>query len=148
MPVSRLLPHDFNKICLSLVMLTSGLTCIHTSVFAQKHSTNTNGMIGLNTIPTARMDEKNTARIGTSFSDPYLNAYLGLQIAEPLYIGVRLSLPLGAFKYIPDNAGLNINSKPFGRDIAQRLNNPAKLYDLTQPLSQAHLVKNWQDIVP
>ena len=47
------------------------------------------GMLGLNTIPNARMDSKGTVRIGASTTDPYLHYFMGFQIAEPLYINLR-----------------------------------------------------------
>lgn len=55
-------------------------------------SVNTTGSIGLNTVPSARMDEAGAARIGISHSDPYNHAFLGMQIAKPLYINLRQSM--------------------------------------------------------
>ncbi len=52
-------------------------------------STNMSGMLGLNTIPNARMDKTGTIRMGASISDPYIHSYLGFQIAKPLYINLR-----------------------------------------------------------
>jgi Exopolysaccharide biosynthesis protein YbjH len=56
-----------------------------------RHSVNTTGMLGLNTIPSARMDALGTARLGFSHSDPYNHAFLGMQVAKPLYINLRQS---------------------------------------------------------
>ena len=47
------------------------------------------GPLGLSIIPNARMDTPGTIRAGISTLDPYLHAHIGLQIATPLYIGVR-----------------------------------------------------------
>lgn len=47
------------------------------------------GALGLNTIPSGRMQESGTVSAGVSTLDPYLHGYLGFQIATPLYIGVR-----------------------------------------------------------
>ena len=55
-------------------------------------SANYMGTVGLNTIPTARMDEAGTARIGISHTDPHNHAFIGLQIAKPLYINLRQSM--------------------------------------------------------
>lgn len=52
----------------------------HTTVF---------GPLGFSLNPSARMDEPGTVRAGVSTLDPYLHATLGLQIAKPLYIGIR-----------------------------------------------------------
>lgn len=57
-----------------------------------KRSVNYKGMLGLNTIPSARMDEEGTARIGISANDPYNHAFIGMQIAKPLYVNLRQSM--------------------------------------------------------
>lgn len=49
------------------------------------------GPLGLSITPNARMDEPGTIRAGISTLAPYLNAHIGLQIAEPLYINLRQS---------------------------------------------------------
>lgn len=53
------------------------------------YSTNLTGMVGLNTIPTARMDKVGTVRAGISTTDPHLHSFIGFQIAKPLYLNVR-----------------------------------------------------------
>lgn len=58
----------------------------------QRTSTTQIGTIGLNTIPTARMDKAGTFRAGLSTSDPYNHAFMGFQIAKPLYISLRQSM--------------------------------------------------------
>lgn len=47
------------------------------------------GAAGLNTVPSARMQNEGTISAGVSTLDPYLHGYLGFQIAKPLWIGVR-----------------------------------------------------------
>lgn len=69
---------------------------------ATNYSTNYKGMIGLNTVPTARMDEEGTARIGISTTDPYNHAFLGMQIAKPLYINLRQSMRVSSIGQKPD----------------------------------------------
>jgi len=49
------------------------------------------GALGLNTVPTARMDESGTARFLLSTLDPYLHTGASFQIARPLNITVRQS---------------------------------------------------------
>lgn len=55
-------------------------------------STNYMGTIGLNTVPTARMDAAGTFRAGASHTDPHNHAFIGLQVAKPLYINLRQSM--------------------------------------------------------
>lgn len=55
----------------------------------EEHSVNMHGMLGLNTIPSARMDDAGTVRLGASTVDPYIHSFLGFQIAEPLYVSLR-----------------------------------------------------------
>lgn len=47
------------------------------------------GPLGLNTVPSARMDEPGTVRAGIAALDPYIHSFAGIQIAAPLYIGLR-----------------------------------------------------------
>ena len=49
------------------------------------------GQLGLNTIPSARMDESGTARIGIGTVDPYIHGFIGFQLAEPFYVSLRQS---------------------------------------------------------
>ncbi len=53
------------------------------------HSPALSGFIGLNTVPSARMDKQGTIRAGVSTLDPYMHGYIGVQIAEPLHITLR-----------------------------------------------------------
>ena len=56
------------------------------------HSPMLTGFLGLNTIPSARMDKAGTIRASLTASDPYLNASIGVQIADPLFINFRQSV--------------------------------------------------------
>lgn len=47
------------------------------------------GFLGLNTIPSARMDKIGTLRAGISNLDPYIHSFIGIQLAEPLSITLR-----------------------------------------------------------
>lgn len=47
------------------------------------------GVQGLNTVPSARMDESGTMRAGVSTLDPYTHGFLGFQLADPLYVSLR-----------------------------------------------------------
>ncbi len=63
------------------------------------------------------------------------------------YHGVKLSLPLGGYKYMPDNAKINTAIAPFGRDIGQSLQNPMPLYSLTEGFTLNHMSEYWDEIV-
>ena len=60
--------------------------------------------------------------------------------------GLRLSLPLGGFKYATQNSKINTTLAPFGRDIGQNIRNPLPLYDLTESFSTRHMAEYWSDI--
>ncbi|MFN3828131.1 MAG: YjbH domain-containing protein [Micavibrio sp.] len=47
------------------------------------------GPMGLTLMPTARMDETGTMNVTVGALDPYLHGTFGVQIAKPLYIGLR-----------------------------------------------------------
>lgn len=61
---------------------------------------------------------------------------------------MRLTLPLGGIKHLPDYARARITSAPFGRDIGQSINKPLSLYAQTEPFSMSHIIRNWDDITP
>lgn len=69
-------------------------SCTGKVASASEHnpSTSTTGIIGLNTVPTARMDKEGTIRFGASHLDPHNHAFMGMQIAKPLYINLRQSM--------------------------------------------------------
>ena len=59
--------------------------------------------------------------------------------------GLRLSLPLGGYKYTP-NSDVKITAEPFGRDIGQTITNPTPLYEVSEPFSTAHTTRHWDEI--
>ncbi len=81
---------------LKMHLFTALLTGLIATVFLpqaananqQKTPMNT-GFIGLNTIPSARMNNAGTITAGISNLDPFLHAYIGLQIADPLFVNIR-----------------------------------------------------------
>ncbi len=72
----------------ALATLTIALP-LHAADF--KPSASLMGPLGLNVVPSARMHESGTITGGMAAMDPYLHGYLGVQIAAPLYIGLRQS---------------------------------------------------------
>lgn len=76
------------------------------------------GVLGLNIVPGARMDEPGTIRANVSTLDPYLHGSLGLQIAEPLYIALRQSAETSALSDDADRLypGLDIKLRLLEED--------------------------------
>ncbi len=62
------------------------------------------------------------------------------------YNGLRLSVPLGGQKYLPNNSAVHVSAKPFGRNYGQSLDKPLDLYKETDALSYKHLARHWHDI--
>lgn len=52
-------------------------------------STTITGITGLNSVPTSRMDKAGKIRLGVGTNDPYLHTFLGMQVADPLYVSLR-----------------------------------------------------------
>lgn len=61
--------------------------------------------------------------------------------------GIKLSLPLGSIKHIPNGSRLNVKTEAFGRDTGQYINAPLPLYKQTQNFTTNHLAKNWSTIL-
>lgn len=59
--------------------------------------------------------------------------------------GIRLTLPLGGYKYAP-STDIRLITAPLGRDIGQSIQSPLPLYDLTTPLTAAHIIQHWDEI--
>jgi len=58
----------------------------------EPHRTSTlMGQIGLNNMPSARMDPAGTVRIGVSTLDPYVHSFAGVQVTDWLHMGIRQS---------------------------------------------------------
>lgn len=62
------------------------------------------------------------------------------------YQGIRLSIPLGGFKHMPQNSDVKFRAEPFGRDTGQTLESPLPLYEVTEPFSQPHMIENWNTV--
>lgn len=65
-------------------------------------STNQTGVLGLNIVPNARMDEKGTVRVGAGTSDPYVHSFIGFQLAKPFYVSLRQSSQVSSLLSSPD----------------------------------------------
>jgi hypothetical protein len=64
------------------------------------------------------------------------------------YNGIRLKLPLGGYKYIPDGSAIRFRAEPFGRDTGQSIDNPIPLYEVTEPFSYGHMIRHWDGMLP
>ena len=60
--------------------------------------------------------------------------------------GLRLTLPLGGYKYTPSNANIKLRAEPFAKDTGQSIQSPLPLYELTQPFSYYHMAEHWPHI--
>lgn len=65
-------------------------------------STSQTGMLGLNTVPSARMDKKGTIRLGAGTSDPYVHSFIGFQLTTPFYVSLRQSSQVSSLLSDPD----------------------------------------------
>lgn len=74
------------------------LQLFSTAAQADSYSESLLGPLGLNTVPSARMNETGTVTTGLSTLDPYINAFMGIQIADPLFINLRQSGETSAIK--------------------------------------------------
>ncbi|PJB70011.1 MAG: hypothetical protein CO093_09005 [Alphaproteobacteria bacterium CG_4_9_14_3_um_filter_47_13] len=63
-----------------------------------------------------------------------------------LYSGLKLSLPLGNIRYIPQGSQILMTAAPLGRDAGQSLDSPIKLYDISEQLSYRHISRTWSQI--
>ncbi len=75
--------------CLAVLTLAGRVT-------ARGAAPSATGPLGLNTVPSARMDPVGTMRLQASTIGPYAHGSLGLQIAKPLYISLRQTADTGA----------------------------------------------------
>lgn len=69
------------------------------------------GPLGLNTVPSARMDDPGTVRLSFSTLDPYAHVQLGFQLAEPLYIALRQSAEISSIEGSADRLYPGIDFK-------------------------------------
>ena len=63
------------------------------------------------------------------------------------YNGVRLTVPLGGFSYVPQNTTATLTAEPLGRDSGQRLKAPYSLYETTNAFSKDHMATHWGRIL-
>ncbi|MFK7838938.1 MAG: YjbH domain-containing protein [Bdellovibrionales bacterium] len=96
---------------ITIAILASAPALPNIACAQTKHSTNIHGALGLNTIPNARMDKTGTLRTQLSFQDPYLHGFLGIQIADSLYIGIRQSAEFSSFDENAKNLFPGIDAK-------------------------------------
>lgn len=73
------------------------------------------GIIGLNTVPSARMDKAGTLRANITAADPYFHTSLGLQIHERLFMQLRQTSEISDLLDDPDKVypGLDFKFKLF-----------------------------------
>lgn len=60
--------------------------------------------------------------------------------------GIRLSLPLGSLRALPDGSHMDTELSPMGQNTGQILGRPLSLYDMTEMFSYDHLARNWHDM--
>lgn len=63
-----------------------------------------------------------------------------------LYSGLRLTLPLGNFPFLPSGSQARVSAAPLGRDYGQSLDSPIPLYETTEPLSYRHMAQHWTKV--
>ena len=63
-----------------------------------------------------------------------------------IYSGIKLALPFGHIKHIPEGSEIRITAAPFARDAGQALEKPVDLYEISTPLSYRHITRHWQGI--
>lgn len=63
---------------------------------------NMSGVLGLNTVPNARLDPYGTVRLTLGRTTPYIHASSGFQIGENLYLGIRQTAKSGSLTATPD----------------------------------------------
>lgn len=62
--------------------------------------------------------------------------------------GVRLSVPLGKYKYMPEGSSVRLSAEPLTRDSGQTLINPIPLYEATERFSMRHMEQYWNEVTP
>ncbi len=64
-----------------------------------------------------------------------------------VYSGLKIALPLGNVKHIPEGSEIRTSLAPLGRDTGQALDAPVKLYDVSEPLSYRHIKEYWTSVI-
>ncbi len=78
---------------------------------ARSEGLNVFGAPGLLTLPSARMLEPGTIVFSAATTDPYLHGTFGIQLAEPLYIGVRQSGQISSLRSKADKLAPGIDAR-------------------------------------
>lgn len=78
-------------------------------------TSNLYGHLGLNTVPSSRMDKTGTLRIGVSHADPYVHTTIGYQATDRFYFGLRQTSEISDLHDDPDKVypGLDLKFKLF-----------------------------------
>ena len=63
------------------------------------------------------------------------------------YSGIKMRVPIGSIKYIPNGSEIRLIARPFGRNNGQSLRKPLDLYDLTTPLTLDSMARQWDTSV-
>lgn len=63
-----------------------------------------------------------------------------------LFAGIKLTMPLGLLRHVPEHTTQTVAVAPLARDKAQRIHNPYPLYDLTDPWATQNLYRYWGNI--
>ncbi|MFN3701083.1 MAG: YjbH domain-containing protein [Alphaproteobacteria bacterium] len=103
--MQRLTPYAAAFLCFLLLPL-QGAAASH-----DHYSPNLTGAIGLNSTPSARMDEAGTMRIGAGTSDPYLHSFIGAQIISPVFVGFRQSAEISSLRESPERLYPGLDTK-------------------------------------
>ena len=64
-----------------------------------------------------------------------------------LYGGVKVTIPIGKGKYLPQGSEVRFATAPFARDAGQVLDHPNKLYQITEPISYRQIHQTWPDLL-
>lgn len=88
-------------IVMSAIVLGAPLTAAAQT--GDRYTPSLYGPLGLNTVPSARMDATGTVRAGLSTSDPYVHTYAQVQIAAALQLGLRQSAAVSGLNDDPDH---------------------------------------------
>lgn len=64
-----------------------------------------------------------------------------------LYGGMKLTVPIGKGKYLPQGSEVRLTTAPFARDAGQILDHPNKLYQITEPISYRQIHQSWPDLL-
>lgn len=63
------------------------------------------------------------------------------------FTGMSLTLPLGSLPFVSDGSKASFNAQALGRNTAQRLDIPHKLYNETDVLSYRHITRQWSRLL-